>query len=60
MEGPLEQTHESIRAVKDARVNMIVAINKIDRPGADIEGTKKALYDAGVQVWVRKISSLIF
>ena len=46
----MEQTLESIRAVKDARVSMIVAINKIDKPGADIEATKKALYEAGVQV----------
>ena len=53
MEGPLEQTLESIRAVKDARVSMIVAINKIDKPGANIEATKKALYDAGVQVPVK-------
>jgi hypothetical protein len=29
---------------------MIVAINKIDKPGANVEATKKALYDAGVQV----------
>ncbi len=29
---------------------MIVAINKIDRDGADVEGTKKALYDAGVKL----------
>ena len=50
VEGPLEQTLESIRAVKEARVSMIVAINKIDKPGADIEATKKALYEAGVQV----------
>ncbi len=49
-EGPLEQTLESIRAVKDARVSMIVAINKIDKPDANIEATKKALYEAGVQV----------
>ena len=50
VEGPLEQTLESIRAVKEARVSMIVAINKIDKPGADIEATKKALFEAGVQV----------
>jgi selenocysteine-specific translation elongation factor len=50
VEGPLEQTHESIRAVKEARVSMIVAINKIDRPEANVEATKKALYEAGVEV----------
>jgi hypothetical protein len=37
---------------------MIVAINKIDKPGADIEGTKKALYEAGVQVKCILISYL--
>ena len=50
VEGPLEQTLESIQAVKRARVSMIVAINKIDKPGADIERTKRALHEAGVQL----------
>jgi translation initiation factor IF-2 len=49
-EGPLEQTLESIDAVKKARVSLIVAINKIDKQQADIEGTKKALYECGVQL----------
>ena len=49
-EGPLEQTIESIEAVKKARVSLVVAINKIDKPGADVEGTKKALHEAGVQL----------
>ena len=48
VEGPLEQTFESISAVKKARVSMVVAINKIDKPGADVEKTKKALHEAGV------------
>ena len=48
VEGPLEQTLESIQAVKKARVSMVVAINKIDKPGANIEKTKKALFEAGV------------
>ena len=49
-EGPLEQTLESIDAVKKARVSLVVAINKIDKPNADVEGTKKALHEAGVQL----------
>ena len=49
-EGPLEQTLESIDAVKKARVSLVVAINKIDKPNADIEGTKKALFEAGVKL----------
>ena len=50
VEGPLEQTLESIQAVKKARVSMVVAINKIDKTGADVERTKKALFEAGVQL----------
>ena len=49
-EGPLEQTLESIDAVKKARVSLVVAINKIDKPNADVEATKKALHEAGVQL----------
>lgn len=49
-EGPLEQTIESIDAVRKARVSMIVALNKIDKPNANIEMTKKALFKAGVQL----------
>ena len=47
-EGPLEQTLESIKAVKKARVSLVVALNKIDKPNADVEKTKKALHEAGV------------
>ncbi len=33
--------------MRAARVNLIVAINKIDKPNADVDRTKKALFDAG-------------
>ena len=48
-EGPLEQTVESLRAIRQSQCNMIVAINKIDKPSANIEGTKLALQEHGVQ-----------
>ena len=49
VEGPLEQTIESLRAIRQSQCNMIVAINKIDRPDANVENTKKALKENGVQ-----------
>ena len=47
-EGVLDQTVESLRIIRQTRVPFIVAINKIDKPGANIEKTKKALFEAGV------------
>ena len=49
-EGPLEQTLESIEAVKKARVSLVIAVNKVDKPDADVEGTMKALREAGVDL----------
>ena len=49
VEGPLEQTIESLRAIRQSQCNMIVAINKIDKPDANVEKTKKALQENGVQ-----------
>jgi len=42
------QTKEAIDHIKKAKVPMIVAINKIDKPDADIEKTKKQLADHDV------------
>lgn len=42
------QTAEAIDHIKKAKVPMIVAINKIDKPDADIEKTKKQLADHDV------------
>jgi len=39
-DGVKEQTKEALRAIKEAGVPYIVAINKIDKPNADIERTK--------------------
>jgi translation initiation factor IF-2 len=48
-EGVKPTTIEAIAHVKDAGVPMIVAINKIDRPNADLERVKGELAGHGVQ-----------
>ena len=42
-DGVMPQTIESIKQIKEANVPMIVAINKIDRPGANIDNVKNQL-----------------
>ncbi|KAK9880591.1 hypothetical protein WA026_011831 [Henosepilachna vigintioctopunctata] len=49
-DGVMEQTVESIKMAKNANVPIIVAINKIDSPRADIERTKDMLLHYGLQV----------
>ncbi|XP_033227277.1 translation initiation factor IF-2, mitochondrial isoform X1 [Belonocnema kinseyi] len=49
-DGVMEQTLQSISMARDANVPMIVAINKIDKPNADIERTKRMLSQHGVIV----------
>lgn len=44
------QTIESISHAKAANVPMIVAVNKIDKPGANVDRVKKDLADHGVLV----------
>lgn len=46
----MPQTLESISHAKAAGVHIIVAINKIDKPGANLEKVKKDLADKGVLV----------
>lgn len=47
-EGVKEQTLESLNHAKAAKVPIIVAINKIDKPGADPERVKQQLADRGL------------
>lgn len=49
-DGVMEQTLESIKMAKQARVPILVAINKIDSPKADISRTEKMLLECGIQV----------
>jgi translation initiation factor IF-2 len=47
-DGVMPQTIEAIHHAKAANVPIIVAINKIDKPGAQIERVKQALADQGL------------
>ncbi len=49
-EGVKEQTKEAISHIKNFNLPMIVAINKIDKPGADTERVKRELNVAGVSL----------
>lgn len=52
-DGVMPQTLESIKQIKNANVPMIVAISKIDKPGANIENVKTQLaqYDVLPEEW---------
>ncbi|MDO8516114.1 MAG: GTP-binding protein [bacterium] len=47
-EGVKLQTKEAIKTIKETKTPFVVAINKIDRPGADVEKTKNDLMQAEV------------
>jgi translation initiation factor IF-2 len=49
-DGVMPQTREAIDHVRAARVPMIVAINKIDKPGANPDRVKQELADMNVLV----------
>ncbi|MFA6955995.1 MAG: translation initiation factor IF-2 [Thermoanaerobaculia bacterium] len=49
-DGVMPQTKEAISHAKAAGVPMIVAINKIDKPNANIEKVRRELSEAGVLV----------
>ena len=42
-DGVMPQTEEAIRHAREAKVPLIVAINKIDKPGADVERVRQDL-----------------
>ncbi|XP_053613225.1 translation initiation factor IF-2, mitochondrial [Plodia interpunctella] len=47
-DGVMDQTVESIRMAREAGVPILVAINKIDKPGVNIERIMRALAQHGV------------
>jgi translation initiation factor IF-2 len=47
-DGVMPQTREAIQHAKAAGVSLVVAINKVDLPSANIERTKRSLYDLNV------------
>src|SRR5205814_440668 len=49
-DGVMPQTKEAIDHARAAKVAMIVAINKIDKPNANVERVRRELADAGVLV----------
>ena len=49
-DGVKAQTIEAWKTIDAAKTQTIVAINKIDKPGADIERTKASLVEAGIYV----------
>jgi translation initiation factor IF-2 len=48
-DGVMPQTKEAIAHAKSAKVPIIVAINKIDKQGADLERVKRELAESGLQ-----------
>lgn len=49
-DGVKKQTLEAYKEIEKAKVPMIVAINKIDKPNADVERTKISLAENGIYV----------
>src|SRR6266704_3663945 len=49
-DGVMPQTKEAIDHARAAKVPMIVAINKIDKPNANVDKVRRELGDAGVLV----------
>lgn len=49
-EGVKPQTKEAYELIKDAEVPYVIAINKIDKPNANIETTKQSLAKIGILV----------
>lgn len=49
-DGVNTQTKEVYETIKESKTPFIVAINKIDKPGANLEKTKNSLLEAGIYV----------
>jgi translation initiation factor IF-2 len=59
-DGVMPQTVEAIDHARAAKVPIVVAINKIDKPNANIERVKKELADRGVllETWGGEVPSV--
>lgn len=49
-DGVKPQTLEALKAITDANIPYVVAMNKIDKEGANIERTKQSLLEGGIYV----------
>lgn len=49
-EGVKPQTLESLKFIKEAGINFLVALNKIDLPEVNLESAKKNLVDNGIPI----------
>ena len=49
-DGVKKQTIEALKCIKDSGIPYIVAINKIDKPGADVEKTKQNLAENEIYI----------
>ncbi|MEK7157928.1 MAG: translation initiation factor IF-2 [Patescibacteria group bacterium] len=49
-DGVKKQTTEALKCIVDSGIPYIVAINKIDKPGADIERTKQSLAENEIYI----------
>ena len=56
-DGVMPQTIEAINHAKAAGIEIIVAINKIDKESANIERVKQELIEKQIQIVKREVSS---
>ncbi|PJE74120.1 MAG: translation initiation factor IF-2 [Candidatus Taylorbacteria bacterium CG10_big_fil_rev_8_21_14_0_10_41_48] len=47
-DGVKEQTLEALESIKNSGIPFVIAINKVDKPNADIERTKHSLLEHGI------------
>ncbi|THH11829.1 hypothetical protein EW145_g396 [Phellinidium pouzarii] len=49
-DGVMPQTREVINLIKKDKVGVVVAINKVDKPGANIQNVHNALWAEGIEI----------